>query len=97
MAGQEREINTTRSGDFETAGTEFRDTMDPQSRRMYVDGKFVGNIMWHSGSFVVNISTPFTLPIGLLADILRQRNEISAENEVKKREAHLQIAEHLEE
>lgn len=84
MVNPNEGFRTTRSGDFETAGTEFKMTMDPQSKEIYIEGKSIGFLMWHNGAFVVKTAQSSILPIGLLADIQRERNRILESSEEKQ-------------
>lgn len=65
--------------------TEFRPSMDPQSKDIVLDGKFIGFLQWHKGPFTVSFQPlDKPLPLGVLEDILTERERILSERKSKK-------------
>lgn len=55
---------------------EFRLTMDPCSRDVYVDEKLVGSIQWHRERVPCFVATrpgnPFVLPLSVMKKVVKQ-------------------------
>lgn len=86
MANGKEKFVTTRSGDFESAGTQFKMTADPNSLEIVVDKINVGRLMSHGGRFVVSFNNiGLSLPVSMFADILRKRNEILEQAEASRK------------
>lgn len=59
--------------------TAFFDTMDPRAQEIFLDGKRLGSLHWHTGTFELvlppsEVSTH--IPLSVLDDVLKRRDGI---------------------